>query len=323
MTREDALEEIAKIDTIVFDKTGTLTTGAMALQQTISLGPLNDDQCLSLVRQLESQSEHPIARAFAPLDITSDDNLRVGSLRNHTSQGVSGQYSVNNQAVELRFGQAQFAAALLNEQPQAPDEQGLWLLLADAHQALAWFKISDAPRKGLSQTISQLKQQGYALHLLSGDQTHNVAQLANNHGIAHWHACQTPQQKLDLITHLQQQGQRVLMVGDGVNDAPVMAAADAAVAMASGTDLSKSSAPALLLRDNLNLIQVLLRKAQQTHTIMQQNLSWALLYNVIALPLAAAGLIPPWGAAIGMSTSSLLVVLNATRLKAAAQVSQQ
>jgi len=244
-------------------------------------------------------------------------------LRNHTSQGVSGQYSVNNQAVELRFGQAQFAAALLNEQPQAPDEQGLWLLLADAHQALAWFKISDAPRKGLSQTISQLKQQGYALHLLSGDQTHNVAQLANNHGIAHWHACQTPQQKLDLITHLQQQGQRVLMVGDGVNDAPVMAAADAAVAMASGTDLSKSSAPALLLRDNLNLIQVLLRKAQQTHTIMQQNLSWALLYNVIALPLAAAGLIPPWGAAIGMSTSSLLVVLNATRLKAAAQVSQQ
>ncbi len=323
MTREDALEEIAKIDTIVFDKTGTLTTGAMALQQTISLGPLNDAQCLSLVSQLESQSEHPIARAFSQLDIITYDKLRVSNFRNHTSQGVSGQYSANNQLVELRFGQRQFAAAHLTEQPQAPDEQGLWLLLADAHQALAWFKINDAPRKGLCHTISQLKQHGYELHLLSGDQANNVSELARNHGISHWHACQTPQQKLDFITHLQQQGQRVLMVGDGVNDAPVMAAADAAVAMASGTDLSKSSAPALLLRDNLNLIQVLLRKAQQTHTIMQQNLSWALLYNVIALPLAAAGLIPPWGAAIGMSTSSLLVVLNATRLKAAAQVSQQ
>jgi Cu2+-exporting ATPase len=114
---------------------------------------------------------------------------------------------------------------------------------------------------------------------------------------------------------LQQQGKIVMMVGDGINDAPVMAAANAALAMASGTDLSKSSAPALLLRDDLNLIQVLLRKAQQTHTIMQQNLTWALLYNLIALPLAATGMIPPWGAAIGMSMSSLIVVLNATRLK--------
>jgi Cu2+-exporting ATPase len=144
-------------------------------------------------------------------------------------------------------------------------------LLADQTQALAWFKLSDAPRKGLQATINQLKNAHFELHILSGDHKTNVAS--------------------------------------------VMTAVDAALAMASDTDLSKSSAPALLLRDDLNLIQVLLRKAQQTHTIMQQNLTWALLYNLIALPLAAAGMIPPWGTAIGMSMSSLIVVLNATRLK--------
>lgn len=327
MTREDALEQIAKVDTIVFDKTGTLTTGAMALVKTIILGPLRQSQCLALACQLESQSEHPIARAFAQVENLNEDpdnssQLQVSQLKNHPSQGVSGSYVIAGQSLSIRLGQAQFSAGKLDP-ISPPSKQGLWLLLANDKQPLAWFNISDAPRKGLHSTISQLASQGYELHLLSGDQPNNVAQLAQEVGIPNWLAGQSPQQKLDFISHLQQQGKRVLMVGDGINDAPVMAAADVALAMASGTDLSKASAPALLLRDNLNLIQVLLRKAQQTHTIMQQNLSWALIYNLVALPLAAMGLIPPWGAAIGMSFSSLLVVLNATRLKAAVNISQQ
>lgn len=314
MTREDALEQIAKVDTIVFDKTGTLTTGSMALEQTIELGNIDATLCLQLACALEKQSEHPIARAFAQSSSQTSipTKVQLTACMNHPSLGVSGTYKDLN----LRLGQANFVCEETSfVQPQPPTQQGLWLLLADQHQALAWFKLSDAPRKGLQDTINKLKKTHFELHILSGDHANNVALLAQYLSFDHWQGGQSPQQKLNYIKQLQQQGKKVLMVGDGINDAPVMAAADAALAMASGTDLSKSNAPALLLRDDLNLIQVLLRKAQQTHTIMQQNLAWALLYNLTALPLAAAGLIPPWGAAIGMSTSSLIVVLNATRLK--------
>jgi len=312
MTREDALDHVAKVDTIIFDKTGTLTTGAMALDKTIALGNMEKDLCLQLACTLESHSEHPIARAFSQVKNTK--KLQLTHCVNHPSLGISGIYS----GLNLRLGQVDFVCEKTSFiQPKPPKEQGLWLLLADETQALAWFKLSDAPRKGLQDTINELKHTHFELHILSGDHKNNVAQLAHDYAFDHWQGGQNPQQKLDYIKQLQQQGKKVMMVGDGINDAPVMAAANAAVAMASGTDLSKSSAPALLLRDDLNLIQVLLRKAQQTHTIMQQNLAWALLYNLTALPLAAAGMIPPWGAAIGMSVSSLIVVLNATRLKPA------
>ena len=312
MTREDALDQVAKVDTIVFDKTGTLTTGAMALEKTIALGNMDKDLCLQLACALENHSEHPIARAFYQTKNATKPHLTA--CVNHPSLGISGTYS----GLNLRLGQVSFVCEKTSfNQPKPPREQGLWLLLADETQALAWFKLSDAPRKGLQDTINELKHAHFELHILSGDHESNVAQLAHDYAFDHWQGGQNPQQKLDYIKQLQQQGKKVMMVGDGINDAPVMAAADAAVAMASGTDLSKSSAPALLLRDDLNLIQVLLRKAQQTHTIMQQNLAWALLYNLTALPLAAAGMIPPWGAAIGMSMSSLIVVLNATRLKPA------
>ena len=318
MTREDALEQVAKVDTIVFDKTGTLTTGSMALEKTIVLGDMDQALCLQLACALESQSEHPIARAFSqalspnPAHETHPTKVQLTNYTNHPSLGVSGTYN----GLNLRLGQVAFACEETSfVEPALPKEHGLWLLLADQTQALAWFKLSDAPRKSLQVTINQLKNAHFELHMLSGDHKTNVAQLAHDYAFDHWQGGQNPQQKLNYIKQLQQQGKIVMMVGDGINDAPVMAAADAALAMASGTDLSKSSAPALLLRDDLNLIQVLLRKAQQTHTIMQQNLTWALLYNLIALPLAAAGMIPPWGAAIGMSMSSLIVVLNATRLK--------
>jgi Cu2+-exporting ATPase len=314
MTREDALEQVAKVDTIVFDKTGTLTTGAMALEQTISLGDMDEALYLQLACALESQSEHPIARAFSQAlsQETHTTKILLTNYTNHPSLGVSGTYN----GLNLLLGQAHFACETTSfVQPIPPQEHGQWLLLADQTQALAWFKLSDTPRKGLQNTIDELKHSQYELHILSGDHNNNVAQLAQDYAFDHWQGEQNPQQKVNYIKQLQQQGKIVMMVGDGINDAPVMAAANAALAMASGTDLSKSSAPALLLRDDLNLIQVLLRKAQQTHTIMQQNLTWALLYNLIALPLAATGMIPPWGAAIGMSMSSLIVVLNATRLK--------
>jgi Cu2+-exporting ATPase len=188
-------------------------------------------------------------------------------------------------------------------------------LLGSTDAALAWLHITDAKRPELLTVMAQLKALDMELCILSGDHPDNVADLATELGMDDWQASQTPAQKLAYIQAKQQQGKTVLMIGDGINDAPVMAAADASLAMASGTDLSKASAPAMLLRDHLGLVTTLIQKSRHTRRIMIQNLFWALFYNLLALPLAATGMVPPWGAATGMSFSSLLVVLNATRLR--------
>lgn len=311
MTREDSLEQIAKVDTVVFDKTGTLTTGAMSLQQVIPLGDVDELTCKLLAARLEQESEHPISRAFRHLD-GSEFNLL--DIQNHPSEGLSGDWQANN--MQLRLGKPEFVQQLGSwAQPERPTAEGVWLLLGNQHQAMAWIHIADAKRPELHKVMPQLKALGMELCILSGDHPNNVEELAQELGVDEWQAGQTPAQKLAFIQAKQEQGKSVLMIGDGINDAPVMAAADASIAMASGTDLSKASAPALLLRDHLGLIGVLIRKARHTRRIMIQNLGWALLYNIIALPLAASGMVPPWGAATGMSFSSLFVVLNATRLR--------
>jgi Cu2+-exporting ATPase len=240
--------------------------------------------------------------------------MHLEDITNHPSQGLSASWP--EQQTQIRLGKPDFVQNLGHwPMPERPAGEGVWLLLGSEQQALAWFHISDAKRPELSKVMPELKAIGLQLSILSGDHEDNVAELAHALGMDDWRAGQTPAQKLAYIQGLQEQGKTVLMVGDGINDAPVMAAANASLAMASGTDLSKASAPALLLRDHLGLIAVLIKKARHTRRIMIQNLAWALLYNLIALPLAAMGLVPPWGAATGMSFSSLFVVLNATRLR--------
>ncbi|MDP6969617.1 MAG: heavy metal translocating P-type ATPase [Gammaproteobacteria bacterium] len=311
MTREDALEQIAKADTIVFDKTGTLTTGAMSLQTTQTLGHMSALACRLLAARMEQESEHPISRAFRHLDGSA---FELTNITNHPSEGMSAYWPEQQQ--DLRLGSAEFVSQLGSWQaPQRPCGEGVWLLLGSTKEALAWLHISDAKRPQLNTVMQQLKALNMELCILSGDHSDNVAGLAAELGVDAWRAGQTPAQKLAYIQAQQQQGKTVLMVGDGINDAPVMAAADASLAMASGTDLSKASAPAMLLRDHLGLIAILIKKSRHTRRIMVQNLFWALFYNLLALPLAAMGMVPPWGAATGMSFSSLLVVLNATRLR--------
>ncbi len=315
MTREDSLEQIAKVDTIVFDKTGTLTTGAMSLQDTRALGDLSELDCRLLAARLEQESEHPISRAFRHLD---GNAFSLTNIVNHPSQGISANWLAmpSKDSQQIRLGKPEFVAKGFQWlAPERPSGEGVWLLLGCEKQALAWLHITDAKRPHLNQVMQQLKTMGMELCILSGDHQDNIKELAIELDMDDWQAGQTPAQKLTYIQNKQSQGKTVLMIGDGINDAPVMAAADASLAMASGTDLSKASAPALLLRDHLGLISVLIKKARQTRRIMVQNLAWALLYNLVALPLAAMGLVPPWGAATGMSFSSLFVVLNATRLR--------
>ena len=163
-------------------------------------------------------------------------------------------------------------------------------------------------------TGDALKQRGADLHLLSGDHSEHAQQVADQLGIPHCRSGASPEDKLAFVTQLQNSG-KVLMIGDGLNDAPVLAAANVSVALASGSDLAKISADSLILNNRLSTLQRALDIAVFNRSIMRQNITWAVVYNTLAVPFAAFGFVPPWAAAIGMSASSLVVVLNALRTR--------
>ncbi len=307
VTRSHLLAGLHSVDHIIFDKTGTLTEGNLVLESVI---PVNDTDISSqtivhLAAALEAHSEHPIARAFAGKTHTK---YQASDVHNHPGQGIDGLIN----GAHYRLGRSDFAAPSQNLQP--PVDQGQWLLLSRQHQALAWLQITDTLRSQAASTIEHLHRLDKTVTLLSGDSVSVVAATARALGIRHWLAEQCPDQKLSYINQLQAQGQRVMMVGDGINDAPVLAGADVSVAMGNASDLTRTSADGVLISGNLEHLVDALCLAARTQKIIRQNLLWALGYNLIALPLAAAGMVAPWMAALGMTLSSLLVVTNALRL---------
>lgn len=179
---------------------------------------------------------------------------------------------------------------------------------------MALFLLSDPLRADAAVTLAALARRGLAPAISSGDAAPAVAAVAGRLGVRDWQARQTPQQKLATIRARQQRGEVVLMVGDGVNDAPILAGADVSVALASGAALAHSQADLLLLGERLAPLLDGIDTARRTLTVVRQNLAWAAVYNLLAMPLAAVGLVPPWLAALGMSASSALVVGNSLRL---------
>ena len=305
LTRGHVLEGLNQIDTLVVDKTGTLTEGRLSLGSIQPLGELDSDACLALAAALENRSEHPIARAFGQASQAAEQ------VDSHPGLGLQGRVG----ARLLRIGQADFVCALSGQQPPAiTGEHGQWLLLGDEQGPLAWFVLDDRVRDDAAQLIEAAKVRQWHIMLLSGDGSPMVAEVARQLGIADARGGLTPDAKLDVLKQLHSQGRRVLMLGDGVNDVPVLAAADISVAMGSATDLAKTSADAVLLSNRLGSLVQALGMAQRTRRIIIENLSWASLYNGLVLPFAALGWITPIWAALGMSLSSLLVVLNALRL---------
>lgn len=298
------LETLPRLTRAVFDKTGTLTRGEPRI---LRIEILRLGWTLQRVKDcaaaLEAESNHPLARAFRAWT----GNLSATELRVHTGRGVEG--AVEN--VRYRLGRADFAAS----QPlQAPADEGQWLLLADERGAIAWIALGDRLRPTAKATVAQLRRAGLAVELLSGDQSAEVARLAARLGIDAYRAGASPEDKLTRLHHLQKSGDRVLMVGDGLNDVPVLSGADVSVSMMSAADLAHSRADAILLRGDLDILPRARALALKCRRIVRQNMAWALGYNALALPLAMCGLVPPWAAAIGMSVSSLVVVLNALRL---------
>ena len=305
LTRGHVIEGLNQIDTVIFDKTGTLTEGRLALRAIRPLRDLDSDQCLALAAALENRSEHPIARAFGRAPHAAEDVHSTPGL------GLEGRVGVQR----LRIGQPGFVCELSQATlPDMPQEPGQWLLLGDAQGPLAWFVLDDRLRADAPALLAACKARGWRTLLLSGDTSPMVDSVAAELGIDEARGGLRPDDKLHVLQQLHAQGRKVLMLGDGVNDVPVLAAADISVAMGSATDLAKTSADAVLLSNRLDALVQAFSLARRTRRVIIENLLWAGLYNGLMLPFAALGWITPVWAAVGMSISSLTVVLNALRL---------
>ncbi|MCE3251828.1 MAG: heavy metal translocating P-type ATPase [Cellvibrio sp.] len=309
VARGHVIEALNSVNRVIFDKTGTLTKGKFAVGQ---VKPFNGidysrEQILGLAAALEAGSNHPLAAAFQPWQ----DRYKATDIKQVTAAGVEGKIEGKNH----RLGTAEFAAEFLcGGKSLLPDAFHTWLLLANEQMPLAWIALADEVRPGAQVLIDRLKARGIAVELLSGDQSGAVAQLAQQLGIENYIAGAKPGDKLSHMNQRQAAGDKVLMIGDGINDVPVLAGADVSVAMASASDLARTRADSVLLNDRLEVIADALDIARRTKVIISQNLRYSLVYNLLALPLAAAGMIPPWLAAIGMTASSLIVIFNALRL---------
>jgi Cu2+-exporting ATPase len=308
VTRIDALETLARIDRIVFDKTGTLTHGDIAIRRCVPVGRLDEPECRNLAAALEAASEHPLARAF----VRPGDSYIAQQARSIPGAGVEALIDGRR----YRIGTGHFAAELRGSVDAAADARSTdtVVVLGDEQEELARFELHDRPRTTASSAVTSLAEMQVTPQIMSGDSEAAVGHLAFQCGIEQYRARCTPEQKLTHVQTMQSIGHRVAMVGDGVNDAPVLGAADLAIAMGRGTPLAQTSADLILVGENLDAIPQAVQLSRRMLRIARQNLTWSALYNFGSLPLAAMGLIPPWLAALGMSLSSMAVVLNAARL---------
>ncbi|MDT8410649.1 MAG: heavy metal translocating P-type ATPase [Wenzhouxiangellaceae bacterium] len=302
----DALEALPGITHVVFDKTGTLTRPTMQIAEVRCRPGLGRASALAICAALERVSSHPIASAFR----TFDDGRQIECAESLGSAGVSAV--VDGQRYWL--GRPDWVAAQSGQSIDVP-QTGLWLALACAsEQPAVMLRLDNSLREGSRRLVADLKRRGLTVILASGDREANVADMARALDIPEFHARLEPAGKLALVHQLQQAGAVVAMIGDGINDAPVLAGADISIALAEGAAIARTQADLVATGRNLKPLLLLFGQAPRVRRIIRQNLAWALAYNISALPLAAMGLIPPWAAAIGMSASSLGVVLNARRL---------
>ena len=315
---KQSLETLAQIDDIVFDKTGTLTKGELSVSRIIGLGRLKNDEALAVAQALERHSEHPVARAILRCPLSDGlPHIRVGQRVNRVGHGVSAQIDIGGKTLVWALGRAGFVAETAGALP--PDaahiaHEGSMVFLGNSEGFQTAFLLEDGIKDGAAGMAAELKKRGMRLHLLSGDRTAAVAHVAAQLGLDEYCAEAAPEDKLAYVEGLQRQGRKVLMVGDGINDAPVLARADVSAAVAGGADVARDGADVVLLGDDMGVLPLMIDQAVRTRAVIRQNLSWASAYNIIAVPLAVLGYVKPWIAALGMSASSLLVLGNALRL---------
>jgi len=312
-----ALETLARATHFAFDKTGTLTCGEPELVGIDDLTGLGDREILRVAAALESCSEHPLARTIIDANHRAGGgDERAANVVNNPGRGIEGEV----QGRHWRVGTAEFVLsgreALANAglSQRLESRAGTLVLLAEPEKVHAIMRFEDRLRPAAKVLMDELAATGIKTMLLTGDRASVARQLAAEAGIGEWRAELQPQDKLEALRALQVQGAMVAMAGDGINDAPALACAQVSVAMGTGATLARSQADFILLGDRLDVLASMVSHARRTLAVIRQNLIWAVAYNLVALPFAAAGWVSPWAAAVGMSLSSLLVVGNALRL---------
>ena len=314
--RMSAVEALAMADTLVLDKTGTLTQGRPRVSEVRMLNGMDEAIARALVARMEMQSEHPLAYALREGVMPLDEPFEV---RNAPGLGLETEHG----GALWRVGSPEFSltGAVLVESDQAwmdaqVDEGRIVVVLSRDGEARALFVMHDMAREGAAEFVQQARELGLRrVVILSGDQPGAVRHLARQLGIEEHHGAMRPEDKLAWIQAAQAGGATVLMAGDGINDAPTLAAAQVSVSFGAATTLAQLHSDFVLLGTDLRVLAQSIRMARMTRRNTRQNLLWAAGYNVVAVPFAALGFVTPWIAAIGMSLSSLLVVGNALRLK--------
>ena len=314
--RLQAMETLAAVDTFVFDKTGTLTLDAMAVRIVeLRLG-VSHNEALAMADALAQHSLHPVSKALsqaARAQGLPTNRWQSEGATEVAGQGVTAQVRDRSahgdvDAITLRLGSAAFCEISLLHASAGR------VFLSDDHGLLASFELTEKLRPHAVDLIAALGAEGLSVHLLSGDTADSVAKVANQLGIARVQGGCSPDDKLAAMRRLQEEGHRVAMVGDGLNDGPVLAGSHVSFALGQAVPLAQAQADFVILGDHLMSVVIAWRLSRRTMKIVRENLWWALGYNAACVPLAVMGLLPAWLAGLGMATSSLVVVLNALRL---------
>jgi Cu2+-exporting ATPase len=296
------LERLATVDTFVLDKTGTVTVGRPRLANAIGLDP----QIIGLAAALAINSSHPLSRAIVETADTPTP-LSFDSVKEVAGLGVEAY----NGGDQYRLGRADWALSPANGETRGT-------VLAKNGEMLGVFEFEDRLRAGVEAALASLRGDGLQILLVSGDDPAIVGRMAEQIGVEKWFGAVLPAGKLELIAKLRKDGHRVLMVGDGLNDAPALAGADVSMAPSSAADVGRNAADFVFLRESMAAVPFARTIARKAGQLIRQNLGFAVVYNAIAVPVAILGYATPLVAAIAMSLSSVLVVANALRLRAPA-----
>jgi Cu2+-exporting ATPase len=321
LARTAALETLAEVDVLACDKTGTLTTGTPALIKQLLLREADPDRALEIAAALETMSTHPYARALLQAAQALPEPLpAVADGRVEASAGIEGMV----QGRRYRLGKIEFAlpeklAALRGGVASVVGAEGLaassFVILSDETGPLSVFIFGEQLREDAPQMVDAAADRGVEVVVLSGDRREPVQAVARALGVERAFAHQTPDSKRSWVAGQQSAGHRVAMLGDGLNDAPVIAQADVSIALAGGSMLAQARADFIVLHSRLADVEFALAVAHRARRIVRQNLVWAFAYNIVIIPLAAFGFVSPAVAAAGMAASSLAVVANALRAK--------
>jgi Cu2+-exporting ATPase len=324
IVRPHVLETLHRATHIIFDKTGTLTVGKPLLRHIQAMDEVSSASCLRVAAALAASSNHPLSvalvNAAAEHESTRDVVLQCQEIDHVAGQGLEGVFN----GVRYRLGSASFVHGFSQCDFPLNSPPGLTsLYLGVSGSCLARFDMSDGLRSDASQVVKHFQAKGKIVILLSGDQQTVTQRVADELGITTAQGQTLPDQKLSYVQSLQRDGAIVAMVGDGINDAAVLRAADVSFAMGGGAALAQTHADCVLLSEQLSSLAIVDDTAAKTITVIRQNLAWATLYNLLAIPAAALGILNPWMSGVGMSLSSVVVVINALRLQRMPRMRQQ